>query len=268
MQAKFILGGVSFVGRFENKVIIVTGAAGGIGKEIVRKLADEGAKVTLVDLNEEAVNEIVTDLKLGDQALVVSADVSKEADVKNYVDQTVAKFGRIDGFVNNAGVEGPAKPIEKVTEADFDFVYGINVKGAFFGLKYVLPVMKKQKSGSIVNTASVAGLIGSPEMVLYNSSKHALMGINKVAALEAAPFNVRVNTVNPGVINTRMMRSIEENVAPGSAEAARAAYNDAVPMKRYGEPGEVASLILFLLSDEASYISSSSYTIDGALYNI
>ena len=256
------------MGKFDNKVVIVTGAAGGIGKEIVRKLASEGAIITLVDLNEEALQAVVEELQLGGHSLAVKADVSKEADVKNYVDQTLAKFGRIDGFANNAGVEGPAKPIEEITEEDFEFVYGINVKGAFFGLKYVLPHMKKQKSGAIVNTSSVAGLIGSPNMMLYNSSKHALMGINKVAALEAAEFNVRVNTVNPGVINTRMMRSIESNVAPGAAEAARAAYNDAVPMKRYGEPQEVANLISFLLSDEASYISSSSYTIDGALYNV
>ncbi|MER1998882.1 MAG: SDR family oxidoreductase [Lysinibacillus sp.] len=254
--------------RFDGKVMIVTGAAGGIGKEVVRKLANEGAKLTLVDVNEEALKAVVEELQLGNRALVVKTDVSKEADVKNYVDQTITKFGKIDGFVNNAGVEGPAKPIEDITEEEFNFVYGINVKGAFFGLKYVLPLMKAQKSGAIVNTASVAGLIGSPSMMLYNSSKHALMGINKVAALEAAEFNVRVNTVNPGVINTRMMRSIESNVAPGAAEAARAAYNDAVPMKRYGEPGEVANLIVFLLSDEASYMSSSSYTIDGGLYNV
>ena len=128
--------------------------------------------------------------------------------------------------------------------------------------------MKQQQSGSIVNTSSVAGLIGSPNMILYNSSKHALMGMNKVAALEAAPYNVRVNTVNPGVINTQMMRNIEAKVAPGAAEAAQAAYNDAVPMKRYGEPEEVANVIAFLLSDEASYVSSSSFTVDGALYNI
>lgn len=255
--------------RFENKVVIITGAAGGIGKEIARKLASEGAKLTLVDLNEEAVKSVVAELNLSDdQVLTLKTDVSKEADVKNYVDRTVEKFGRIDGFVNNAGVEGPAKAIEDITEQDFDFVYNINVKGAFYGLKYVLPIMKEQKSGSIVNTASVAGLIGSPQMMLYNSSKHALMGMNKVAALEAAPFNVRVNTVNPGVINTQMMRQIEEKVAPGAATAAQSAYAEAVPMKRYGEAHEVASLIAFLLSDEASYISSSSYTIDGALYNV
>ena len=255
--------------RFENKVVIITGAAGGIGKEVARKLAGEGAKLTLVDLNEAVLKAVAEELNLSeDRVLLLKADVSKEEEVKNYVDQTMIKFGRIDGFANNAGVEGPAKAIEDITEKDFDFVYNINVKGAFYGLKYVMPLMKQQKAGSIVNTASVAGLIGSPNMMLYNSSKHALMGINKVAALEAAPFNVRVNTVNPGVINTQMMRNIESKVAPGAAEAAQAAYNDAVPMKRYGEPEEVANVITFLLSDEATYVSSSSFTVDGALYNV
>lgn len=255
--------------KLDNKIVIVTGAAGGIGKEVVRKLIGLHAKVVLVDLNEDAIKLVQTELSLNeDNSLIVKADVSKEDNVKNYVDQTISKFGRIDGFVNNAGVEGPAKSLEEITEKEFDFVYGINVKGVLFGLKYVLPVMKGQKYGSIVNTSSVAGLIGSPSMALYNSSKHAVMGLNKVAALEAAAFNVRVNTVNPGVINTQMMRKIEANVAPGAAEAAQAAYNDAVPMKRYGEPEEVANVIAFLLSDEASYVSSSSLTIDGALYNV
>ncbi|MBD8032693.1 SDR family NAD(P)-dependent oxidoreductase [Solibacillus merdavium] len=255
--------------KLDNKIVIVTGAAGGIGKEVVRKLIGLHAKVVLVDLNEDAIKSVQTELSLNeDNSLIVKADVSKEDNVKNYVDQTISKFGRIDGFVNNAGVEGPAKSLEEITEKEFDFVYGINVKGVLFGLKYVLPVMKGQKYGSIVNTSSVAGLIGSPSMALYNSSKHAVMGLNKVAALEAAAFNVRVNTVNPGVINTQMMRKIEANVAPGAAEAAQAAYNDAVPMKRYGEPEEVANVIAFLLSDEASYVSSSSLTIDGALYNV
>ncbi|WP_336046066.1 SDR family NAD(P)-dependent oxidoreductase [Solibacillus ferritrahens] len=255
--------------KLDNKIVIVTGAAGGIGKEVVRKLIGLHAKVVLVDLNEDAIKLVQTELSLNeDNSLIVKADVSKEDNVKNYVDQTISKFGRIDGFVNNAGVEGPAKSLEEITEKEFDFVYGINVKGVLFGLKYVLPVMKGQKYGSIVNTSSVAGLIGSPSMALYNSSKHAVMGLNKVAALEAAAFNVRVNTVNPGVINTQMMRKIEANVAPGAAEAAQAAYNDAVPMKRYGEPEEVANVIAFLLSDEASYVSSSSFTIDGALYNV
>ncbi|MCM3032040.1 SDR family NAD(P)-dependent oxidoreductase [Niallia sp. MER 6] len=254
--------------NFKDKVIIVTGAAGGIGKEVVKKVANGGAKVVLVDLNNEAIESVQAELQLTENnSLVVQTDVSNEENVKNYVDQTIAKFGRIDGFVNNAGVEGPAKLIEEITEKDFDFVYGINVKGVLFGLKHVLPVMKQQNAGSIVNTSSVAGFTGAPSMVLYNSSKHAVVGINKVAALEAATYNVRVNTVNPGVINTQMMRNIESNVSE-DAEAAKHAYNDAVPMKRYGEPEEVANVIAFLLSDESSYVTSSSYTIDGGLYNV
>lgn len=254
--------------NFQDKVIIVTGAAGGIGKEVVKKVVSGGAKVVLVDLNKEAIESVQSELQLTqDNSLVVQTDVSNEENVKNYVEQTIAKFGRIDGFVNNAGVEGPAKPIEEITEKEFDFVYGINVKGVLLGLKHVLPVMKQQNAGSIVNTSSVAGLTGAPSMVLYNSSKHAVMGINKVAALEAAAYNVRVNTVNPGVINTQMMRNIEANVSE-DAEAAKHAYNDAVPMKRYGEPEEVANVIAFLLSDESSYVTSSSYTIDGGLFNV
>src|SRR4051794_13274458 len=123
--------------NFEGKVVIVTGAAGGIGKEVVRKLANEQAKVVLVDLNEDAIKAVQSELGLtGENSLVVKADVSNEESVKNYVDQAITKFGRIDGFVNNAGVEGPAKPLEEITEKEFDFVYGINVKGVLFGLKY------------------------------------------------------------------------------------------------------------------------------------
>ena len=192
----------------------------------------------------------------------------KKQSVKNYVDQTIANSVALMDLQITQGLKVQLKYLEEITEQDFDFVYSINVKGAFYGLKYVLPIMKQQQAGSIVNTASVAGLIGSPNMMLYNSSKHALMGMNKVAALEAAPYIVRVNTVNPGVINTQMMRQIEAKVAPGAAEAAQSAYQDAVPMKRYGEPKEVANVIAFLLSDEASYVSSSSYTVDGALYNV
>lgn len=254
--------------KFDGKIIIVTGAAGGIGKEVVRKLSSEGAKITLVDLKLEAVQQVIEEFNLGDQALAIQADVSKEMDVKNFVDKTIEKFGRVDGLVNNAGVEGPTKPIEEVTEEDYEFVYGINVKGPFFGMKYVLPLMKAQKSGSIVNTASIVGFLGTENMILYSSSKHALMGMNKSAALEGAPYNVRVNTVNPGVANTAFMRRVEETVAPGNAEAARAAYNEGIPLNRYAEPHEVANVIAFLLSDEASYVTSSAYTVHGGMYNV
>lgn len=250
--------------RFEDKVVLITGAAGGIGKETARKLAEEGAKLALVDLDLEAVKQVVSELGLDDaRALALQADVSKEEDVKNYVEKTVEKFGRIDGFFNNAGIEGKTFPIEEYPTEVFDAVINVNVRGAYFGLKYVVPVMKKQGTGSIVNCSSGAGLIGAPGMVAYNTSKHALMGMTKVVALETAQHGIRVNAVAPGVINTRMMRQIEENTVPEAADQAQEAFAQAVPMGRYGEPEEVANVVLFLLSDESSYVTQSIYTVDG-----
>lgn len=252
------------MGKFENKVVIITGAAGGIGKVTAKKLADEGAKLALVDLNLDAVTEVINEIGLDEtRAVALQADVTKEEEVKAYVDDTVGKFGKIDGFFNNAGVEGTTKPIEEYPTDTFDLVFNVNVRGAYFGLKYVLPVLKKQGFGAVVNMASGAGLMGSPGMLAYIGSKHALIGMTKVAALETASAGVRVNAVAPGVINTRMMRQIEENTLPGQGEEATKAFSAAVPMGRYGEPEEVANVVSFLLSDDASYVTQSIYTVDG-----
>lgn len=256
------------MGRFDGKVVVITGAAGGIGKATAKKLAEQGAKLALVDLNLEAVEQVITELGLDDsRAIALKANVANEEEVKAYVDATVEKFGQIDGFFNNAGVEGITTNVEDYPTDTFDFVMSVNVKGAFLGLKYVVPVMKKQRSGSIVNTASGAGLIGSPGFVGYNSSKHAVIGMTKVVALETASYGIRVNAVAPGVINTRMMRQIEKNTVPEDAEGAREAFGKAVPMGRYGEAEEVANVVLFLLSDDASYVSQSIYTVDGGQIN-
>ena len=256
------------MGKFDEKVVVITGAAGGIGKAVAKKLADEGAKLSLVDLNVDAVKEVISELGLDEsRAIALQANVAKEEEVKAYVDATVEKFGKIDGFFNNAGIEGITANIEDYPTETFELVFNVNVKGAFLGLKYVVPVMKKQGSGSIVNTASGAGLIGAPGMVGYNSSKHAVIGMTKVVALEAAPFGVRVNAVAPGVINTRMMRQIEKNTVPEDAEGARKAFGAAVPLGRYGEAEEVANVAVFLLSDDASYVSQSIYTVDGGQIN-
>lgn len=256
------------MGKFDGKVIIITGAAGGIGKATAKKLSEQGAKLALVDLNIEAVNQVILELGLDDsRTLALQANVAKEEDVKAYVNATIEKFGRIDGFFNNAGIEGITAPVEDYPTETFELVLNVNVKGAFLGLKYIVPVMKKQGFGSIVNTASGAGLIGSPGFVGYNSSKHALIGMTKVVALEAAPFGVRVNAVAPGVINTRMMRQIEKNTVPEDAEGAQQSFSAAVPMGRYGEAEEVANVAVFLLSDDASYVSQSIYTVDGGQIN-
>lgn len=256
------------MGKFDEKVIVITGAAGGIGKATAKKLSEQGAKLALVDLNPEAVEQVILELGLDDsRAIALQANVAKEEEVKAYVDATVEKFGRIDGFFNNAGIEGITASVEDYPTEMFELVLNVNVKGAFLGLKYIVPVMKKQRSGSIVNTASGAGLIGAPGFVGYNSSKHAVIGMTKVVALEVAPFGVRVNAVAPGVINTRMMRQIEKNTVPEDAEGARQAFSAAVPMGRYGEAEEVANVAIFLLSDDASYVSQSIYTVDGGQIN-
>ncbi|RJX39846.1 SDR family oxidoreductase [Paenibacillus pinisoli] len=256
------------MGKFDGKVIIITGAAGGIGKVTAQKLAEQGASLVLVDLKLDAVEAVVAELGLEEgKALALQANVANENEVQAYVEATLDKFGKIDGFFNNAGIEGITANVEDYPTDVFELVLNVNVKGAFFGLKYVVPAMKKQGYGSIVNTASGAGLIGSPGFVGYNSSKHALIGMTRVVALETAPFGVRVNAVAPGVINTRMMRQIEKNTVPQDAEGARKAFGAAVPMGRYGEAEEVANVAIFLLSDDSSYVTQSIYTVDGGQMN-
>lgn len=252
--------------RFENKVVIITGAGGGIGSETAKKLYSEGATLVLVDLKKESVDKVIAENGFAaDRILVLTGDVSKQEDVVAYVNATVERFSKIDAFFNNAGVEGSSKPFEEYTKQDFDFVFGINVYGVLYGMQEVYKVMKKQGYGSIVNTSSLAGLMGSPGTAVYNTSKHAVLGLTRCAALEGAPIGVRVNSVHPGVIATGMMTRIENNVAPGAAEQAHEAYTAAVPMKRFGTPEEVANVAAFLLSDESSYVTGSAYTVDGGL---
>ncbi|MEW9674075.1 SDR family NAD(P)-dependent oxidoreductase [Ammoniphilus sp. 3BR4] len=256
------------MGRFKDKVVLITGAVGGIGKALTQKLAEEGAKLALVDINLASIQQTISELGLNeDQVIAISADVTNELQVKNYVEQTVGRFGKIDCFFNNAGVEGTYGNVETQELDAFDFVFNVNVKGVFLGLKYVVPVMKNQGRGSIVNTSSLAGLMGSPGFSPYVASKHAVIGLTRSVANEVTGQGIRVNALCPGVIDTRMMRKIEENVAPGRGEQVQKGLVANVPMGRYGEPQEVANVAMFLLSDEASYVSSSIYTVDGGMVN-
>ncbi|RUS46919.1 SDR family NAD(P)-dependent oxidoreductase [Cohnella sp. AR92] len=246
------------------KTAIITGAAGGIGKELARRLAERKLNLVLVDLKEEAVKAVIEELGLNDSnSLAVAADVSKEEDVKNYVDKAVEKFGSIDYFANNAGIEGPLGNVDDLSVNALDLVYNVNVRGVFLGLHYVVPVMKKQQSGAILNTSSLAGLMGAPGMSPYVMSKHAVIGITRSVANELAPLGIRVNAVLPGTINTRMMRQIEKN--SGNPEDYKKLNEAATPMGRYGEPQEVAAVMNFLLSDEASFVTASLYTVDGGM---
>lgn len=249
----------------KDKIVLITGAAGGIGTAAAKAFAKEGAKLALVDLNEDALKK-VAEIVETDDVLLVSADVTKEEQVKNYVDKTVEKFGRIDVFINNAGVNGANATITEQPEKNLRFVMDVNFFGAYYGLKYVLHVMKEQKSGAVVNTASNGGWIGAPGMSVYAASKHAVLGLTKTAALEMAPFGVRVNAVAPGATNTDMMRRIEKNaVGEEHSEEAKKAFESAVPMGRYATPEEIADLMVFLSSDKSSFIDGTMVRIDGGM---
>jgi len=246
----------------EGKVAVVTGAANGFGLAVATRLADEGAKLVLVDRDVEALNAAAE--KLG--GLAVAADVSKEEEVDRYVAAAVDAHGRIDLFFNNAGIEGRMAPMTELSVADFDRVWAVNARGVFMGLRAVLKVMKPQNSGVIVNTASMAAIKGAATFSPYIASKHAVLGLTKSAALEGAPYGIRVNCVAPGHIDTRMARDLTAQINPDDPEGVFANVSASVPYgKRYGTAGEVANLVMWLLSDESEYVSGANHLIDGAL---
>jgi NAD(P)-dependent dehydrogenase (short-subunit alcohol dehydrogenase family) len=249
--------------RLDGRVAVVTGAAGVIGAATIRLLAERGARIVAVDRKAAELKAAIADLPASAQALAISADVTDEDEVAEYVRATIAKFGAIDVFYNNAGIEGDIAPITKYSLESFRRVLDVNVVGVFLGLKHVLPVMLKQNKGSIINTASIAGLIGSPDVAVYSASKHAVIGLTKSAALECATTGVRVNCVCPGLIDSRMLSAIIAGRNPGNAPVPNEKIVERIPARRLGHASEVASVVAFLASDEASYVSGSAYTVDG-----
>jgi NAD(P)-dependent dehydrogenase (short-subunit alcohol dehydrogenase family) len=249
--------------RLDGKVAVVTGAAGVIGRATIQLLAERGARIVAVDRREQDLQTAIGDLPASAQALAVSADVTDEDEVAAYVHAAVEKFGTIDVFHNNAGIEGDIAPITKYSLQMFRRVLDVNVVGVFLGMKHVLPVMLKQNRGSIINTASIAGLIGSPDIAVYTASKHAVIGLTKAAAVECSTTGVRVNCVCPGMIDSRMLSAIVEGRNPGNAPVPNERIVERIPARRLGQASEVASIVAFLASDEASYVSGSAYTVDG-----
>lgn len=251
---------------FSGQVAIVTGAGGGIGRAVSLALSDVGAKVLLVDLSNESGQETEAQiLQRGGTALFARADVSQAQDVEAYVKVALDTWGRIDIFMNNAAWQGEISSIVNYPIEMFDKVMGINVRGVFLGLKYVLPAMIKQGKGAVINTASLGAYIGTRNLGPYTASKHAVLGLTKTAALEVARKGVRVNAVCPGPVDTEMIRLIESEQANGQLTAAQLREQRAasIPDGRYADPAEVANLMLYLASDYASHVTGQGVQING-----
>lgn len=243
--------------RLKDKRVIITGAAGGIGAATARLFIEEGARVFLVD-RATAVSDVAASLVVP----YAVADVSDEDATRGFVASAVERLGGLDVYVANAGTEGHVHPLVEVTQADFDRVLAVNVRSVWLAIKHAVPYLLATR-GNIVATASVAGLIGSPGLGPYIASKHAVLGLVKTAAAEYDPKGVRVNAVCPGPIENRMMRSIEEQAAPGAAAAVHEGFVQMVPLGRYGTNGEIAAAIAFLASPEASYCTGAALVADG-----
>src|SRR5262245_43717805 len=242
------------MGRLDGKVAIITGGSGGIGRSAGKLFAAEGADVLLVDLNEKDLKSAVAEIGSNRVSYCVG-DVTDPTQNERFVATAVERYGGVDVFLANAGIEGKVKPIVEYDVETFDRVMAVNVRGPWLGLKAVIPAMQKRGGGSIVITSSVAGVGGAPGFSAYVTSKHAVIGMMRSAALECAPLKIRVNTVNPSPVETRMMRSLEEQLAPGAAEAAHETMRAGIPLQRYAEPEDVAKLMLFLASDDSEFLT-------------
>jgi len=250
------------MGRLDGKVVVITGGAGGIGKAAGKRFVEEGADVLLVDLDEAALSAACNDIG-SNRVSYFTADVTKANDNEAMIACATERYGGVDAFLANAGIEGDVASILDYDEARFDQVMAVNVKGPFLGLKAAVPALAKRGGGSVLITSSVAGIRGTASVAPYVTSKHAVIGMMKSAALEFAPQNIRVNTVNPSPVETRMMRSLEEGFAPGAAAEAKANMAANIPLGRYAEPEDIANIMLFLISDDAQFISGAVYMADG-----
>jgi 3-oxoacyl-[acyl-carrier protein] reductase len=249
--------------RLDNKVALITGGAAGIGKATAERFAQEGAIAVICDVNEEAGREAVK--TLGPQASFYHVNVADRQAVQTWVDDVVAKYGRVDILVNNAGIlrdsllvkVKESELVKQMSEVDFDIVLAVNLKGVFNCTQAVAPVMIRQNSGVILNASSVVGLDGNFGQTNYVASKAGVVGMTKVWARELGRYNIRVNAIAPGFITTEMIAGMPENILAGMKER--------TPLRRLGQPADIANAYLFLASDEASFITGVTLRVDGGI---
>ena len=248
----------------KGKAVVITGGAGMIGHAAAMTLARAGADVLLVDINAAALAARRGAVAaLGGRVETHVADVSRAADVQSYVARALELFGRIDGFFNNAGMEGRLGPIYEYEEAEYDRIVAVNQKGIFLGLRHVLPVMLKQGHGAVVNTGSIASERGLAGACAYNATKHAVIGLTRTAASEVGAQGIRVNAVMPGVIDTPLLEAMLRMMFNGDVAAGKKTLGRVATMDRIGTPEEVGEVVTFLLSEAASFVNGAAWAVDG-----
>lgn len=244
---------------FQGKVALITGGTSGIGRVTALAFARDGAKIVVSGRREREGQETVDIIKkAGGQAIFVKTDIARDPDVRAMVEKTVATYGHLDYAVNNAGIEQVPSPLVEEKEETFDQIIDVNVKGVWLSMKYEIPEMLKNGGGSIVNMASIAGLIGAPGVPIYAASKHAVLGLTKSVALEYAKSGIRINAISPGAIETDMF----ERFVNGNQQA-REGFIALHPIGRPGKPEEIANAVIYLCSDKASFITGQSLAVDG-----
>jgi NAD(P)-dependent dehydrogenase (short-subunit alcohol dehydrogenase family) len=247
----------------EGKVALITGAAGEIGAAIARQMAEGGARVALADRNAEGVRAIAS--QIGGGATWHECDVSDEHSMEQTVAAAEGAHGRIDIGALNAGIVVPRMPLVEFDVETYDRIMAVNARGVFLGLKHIFPALRRQCGGSVVVTASTEGLRGNAGLAPYAASKHAIVALAKTAAIEWAEYNIRVNCINPGPVDTAMMRSLEQKATDAGTPNMRERGVSIIPMKRFAATDEIAKFVRFLASDDASYSTGATYLMDGGM---